>query len=86
MAALCRNPKVLILIALVAVGALVWGPSPSALLPLLLVLACPLGMLLMAGGMAGMGRRGRTNPNDEDEVARLRAEVAELRANQPRSS
>jgi hypothetical protein len=86
MAALCRNPRILIVVALVAVGVLVWGPSPSAVLPLLLLLACPLGMVLMAGGMAGMARRGGTNPSGDAEVARLRAEVAELRANHTRSS
>lgn len=86
MAALCRNPKVLIVVALVAVGALAWGPRPSTVLPLLLLLACPLGMVLMAGGMAGMARRGEDRPAEDDEVARLRAEVAELRANQTRSS
>lgn len=86
MAALCRSPKLLVVVALVAVGVLVWGPNPSAVLPVLLVLACPLAMLVMAGGMAGRGRRGTSDPAEVDDVARLRAEVAELRAGEPRSS
>lgn len=86
MSALCRSPKVWVVLAAVAVAMVVWGPGPAAALPVLLVLACPLAMLLMAGGMAGMSRRGHREPAADDEVARLRAEVADLRAARTRSS
>jgi hypothetical protein len=59
--------------------------APGALgaaVPLLLIAACPLGMVLM--GVMGMGMMGgrRDQPNtdgDTDEVRKLRAEVARLR-------
>jgi len=85
-----RNPKLWIalgvLASVVAVAAIA-GANVVALLPLLLVLACPVGMVVMMGGMAGMGRGKRAakdeepvaEPIDSDEVARLRAEVAQLR-------
>ena len=78
---MCRNPKLWIALAVVAAIVVVTGPSLGALLPILLIAACPLSMLLMAGGMAGRARRGsdETADPDVDEVTRLRAEVAELR-------
>lgn len=77
---MCRNPKLWIALAAVAVIVAAAAPNLGALLPILLVAACPLSMLVMAG-MAGMARRGRddTTETDPGEVARLRAEVAELR-------
>ena len=78
---MCRNPKLWIALAVVATIVAVTAPSLGAVLPILLVAACPLSMLVMAGGMAGMARRGRDDSTDADpgEVAGLRAEVAELR-------
>jgi hypothetical protein len=83
---MCRNPKLWIALAVVAAIVVLTGPNLGALLPVLLIAACPLSMLLMAGGMAGMARRGRDDTGDVDdgEVARLRAEVAELRDNADR--
>ena len=79
--AMCRNPKPWIAFGAAAVVVAIAVPSWGSVLPVLLVAACPLMMLLMAGGMAGMARRGRddTVSADEHEVARLRAEVAQLR-------
>jgi hypothetical protein len=81
---MCRNPKLWIALGAVAVVILVAAPSVGAVLPILLVAACPLSMLLMAGGMARMAGRGRGNAEDaatadSSELARLRGEVAELR-------
>lgn len=82
---MCRNPKLWIALGAVAVVILVAAPtSVGALLPILLVAACPLSMLLMAGGMARMAGRGRGKAEDaaiadSSELARLRGEVAELR-------
>lgn len=60
------------------------APNSAGILPFLLVAACPLSMLVMMGGMAGVARgRHDTDTNgperDADEVAQLRAELAELR-------
>ncbi len=50
----CFNPKVLGGLALTALAVFLFVPSAfSAVLPLLAVAACPLGMLLMMRGMAG---------------------------------
>ena len=77
---MCRNPKLWIG---VGVAALVIGLATSSIstaLPLLLIAACPLSMVLMAGGMVGMAhRRNSTSGDADDEMARLRAEVEELR-------
>lgn len=78
--AMCRNPKAWLAAGAVAVVLAVTTSSLTALLPLLLLAACPLSMLLMAGGMAGMARKGRdAGSAEDDELARLRAEVADLR-------
>lgn len=78
---MCRNPKLWIALAIVALAVAIAAPNLGGVLPLLLVAACPLSMLVMMGGMAGMARRRETPPDTsgEDELARLRAEVAELR-------
>lgn len=76
---MCRSPKLWIALGVAAVVIAVAAPSHSAVVPILLVAACPLMMLVMMGGMA-RGNRGSTPDNAEaSEVARLRAEVAELR-------
>jgi hypothetical protein len=82
---MCRSRKIWIVLAVVAVAVAIAAPNPGAALPLLLVAACPLMMLvMMIGGMAGLGRdkhneEATSTHADADEVARLRAEVAELR-------
>lgn len=76
---MCRNQKLWIALAAVAVIVVIAAPNLGSVLPILLIAACPLSMLLMAGGMTGMARRRRGDDAEDSEVARLRAEVAELR-------
>ncbi len=50
----CFNPKILLGLALVAIGVAVFAPRALAsALPLLLVAACPLSMILMMTMMGG---------------------------------
>lgn len=87
---MCWNKKTLGLLALAALAVLAVAPSAlGRTLPLLVMLACPLGMLFMARGAAGAARCGRTDkPRAADgtspeaaqaEIARLRQEVEDLR-------
>jgi hypothetical protein len=94
----CFNPKVLGGLALTGFAVFVFAPSAfSAVLPLLAVAACPLGMLVMMRGMAGgrcrttgsgAGKERQGEAADasspaltaEAEIARLRAEVDQLKA------
>lgn len=76
----CLDRRVLIGLAGIGVAVLFARPHwLGPVLPLLVVLACPLSMLLMM-------RRGKsncaTNPNSEadHELAGLRSEIAHLRA------
>jgi uncharacterized membrane protein len=88
---MCFNRKVLGGLAVVAVGVLLVAPRLFAgVLPLLVVAACPLGMVLMMRGMSGANRTGQSStaaggadPAGADvaaEIARLKSEVARLRA------
>lgn len=84
---MCFDKRVLIGLGVAAVVVLLAAPGVAgAVLPVLLVAACPLSMLVMMRGMHG-GQRGAgtTPPGDarDAEVARLRAEVAELKGSQP---
>jgi hypothetical protein len=84
MVTMCRSPKLWIAVGLAAIALAVASPNLGAVLPLLLVAACPVSMLLMMGGLAGMGRGKRNAATNgaaegDDEVVALRAEVAELR-------
>ena len=81
----CLNWKVIAALAAAGVGVYVFAPTVAALaLPLLIVAACPLSMLLMMRAMGSMGSSktpdGPDDADDADEVARLRAELATLRA------
>ncbi len=56
---MCLNWKVVVGLALVALG--IWTLAPNLIgsaLPVLIVLACPLSMLLMMRGMGNMGNTG----------------------------
>jgi len=83
---MCWNKNVIVGLVAVAVAVYFLAPgSIGAALPVLLLAACPLSMLLMMRAMAG-DRSTATNAAGEavdgstsEEVARLRAEVAELR-------
>lgn len=76
----CLNWKVIA--ALTAAGLGLYASAVAAdALPLLIVAACPLSMLLMMRAMGPLGRSKTTDGTDDAaEVARLRAEVATLRA------
>lgn len=95
----CFNPKVLGGLALTALAVFLFAPGAfSAVLPLLIVAACPLSMVLMMRAMSG-GQQcssraidaehqtdatgaGSSTPAAEAEIARLRAEVDQLKAEQ----
>lgn len=87
---MCLNRKVVGGLAVAALAVLAFAPSAfSRVLPLLVVAACPLGMLLMMRGATGAcqrkeGEAGETGPGSTPdaaaEIARLRQEVEELRA------
>jgi hypothetical protein len=85
---MCRSPKLWIALGVAAIVVAIAAPDPGAVLPTLLIAACPLSMLVMMGGMAGMARNKRdennTTPTDADELTQLRAEVADLRERAPR--
>ena len=78
----CFNWKVIAALAGIGIGLYALAPgAAAAVVPLLVLAACPLSMLLMMRAMGSMGscktkHDGETNA---DEVAQLRAEVAELR-------
>lgn len=90
----CFDTRVLIGLAAVAVGVLVFAPRYAAtLLPVLVLLACPLSMLIMMRGMGGQAGRqsaggdggssdgGDAVPSSEDaEVRRLQEEINTLKA------
>ena len=90
---MCFNSRTLIGlgiagIALVALSVLT-GRGVAGFLPLLLVLACPLSMVAMMFAMRGTRRSDDKEATDkplpadaDSEIARLRAEVAELRNEQ----
>jgi hypothetical protein len=103
----CLNRKVIIGLAVVAVGVLVADPHIfTRVLPYLFFAICPLSMLLMmramsgnraSGGMGGMGgcssmANGNGQPGvtsalaPDAEVARLQAELDQLRAQRSASS
>lgn len=93
----CFNPRVLGGLALAAAAVFVFAPGAfAAVLPFLVMAACPLSMVLMMRGMPGgqcstHGRQADQQPQtaggavpptsaSEAEIARLRAEVDQLEA------
>ena len=94
----CFNPKVLGGLALTALAVFLFAPgASSAVLPLLVMAACPLSMVLMMRAMSGGqnssrgSHAGQEHQTDapgvgssmsaaETEIARLRAEVDQLKA------
>ncbi len=88
----CWGRKTMFGLLAVALAVALLVPSArSAILPLLVVAACPIGMLVMMRGMtggrsehpAGNGSPEHPQPSadpKEDEIARLRADVQRLRA------
>ena len=77
-----------IVAALAAAGLGLWAIAPglaAAALPLLVLAACPLSMLLMMRAMDSTAN-GCSRPESSagQEIEALRAEVAALRAEQPR--
>ncbi len=80
------QPEAVDRLGVVAIVVAIAAPNVGAVLPILLVAACPLMMLVMMGGMAGMTRGKETadtasSADNAEEVARLRAEIDELRTN-----
>lgn len=87
----CFNRNVLVGLAAAGLAVYLVAPSAfSAALPLLVVLACPLGMVFMMRGMRGQGARSAEEgqsepvtsapPSAETEIVRLRAELDQLKA------
>ena len=87
---MCLNRKVIGGLAAAALAVLLFAPSAfGRVLPVLVAVACPLGMLLMMRGATGAcqrkeGEAGQaaagSTPDAAAEIARLRREVEELRA------
>ena len=83
---MCRNWKLWVGLGAAALVVALAVPNLRPALPLLLVAACPLSMVAMAVGMAVAAGpnspldAGPDRPGDDDELTRLRAEIADLRA------
>lgn len=86
----CLNPKVLVGLAVVGVGVLVFAPNLAAsLLPLLVVLACPLSMLFMMRAM--LGQKNNSNgaacehcaPQQEQEQTRQPVVIDQIPTHKP---
>lgn len=95
---MCLNWKVVGGLAAAGLGLFLAAPDvATAALPLLVLAACPLSMLLMMGAMGGMkgmkggqcasepqtaGARTVITPVEESDLARLRARLAAIEAEQ----
>lgn len=72
MLGMCLNWKVLAGLGAVAAGVLIFAPGAAfAVLPLLLLAACPLSMVVMMFAMKGMGPR-----NHEGSVAQTQTDAS----------
>ena len=77
---MCRK-NMWVALAVAAVLAIAVSPGTGAIWSFLVIAACPLMMLVAGTGILGLGRRDRAGSSapGDNEVAALRAEVAELR-------
>ena len=78
----CLNWKVIAALAAIGIGLYALAPGAAAgAVSLLVLAACPLSMVLMmrAMGCAGRGTTEDGAETNADEVARLRAEIIDLR-------
>lgn len=85
----CLNWKVLAALAAVGVGVYALAPNlVTAATPLLVLALCPLSMLLMMRAMGSGSAKSCEMPSNgtdtSEELAQLRAEVAELNRRQAR--
>lgn len=80
----CFNKNVLIGLGVVAAAVFFLAPGARSVLPILLVLACPLSMAFMMFGMSKTGSAGKscaTNQTDTQQEIELKdAEIARLEA------
>ena len=86
---MCINWKVVAGLAVAGLGVFAFAPNLiGAALPVLVLAACPLSMVVMMRAMSGRGRcdthnagseGGAATASNQDELAELRAEVAQLR-------
>ena len=87
---MCINWKVVAGLAAAGLGVYAFAPNLiGAALPILVLAACPLSMVVMMRAMSGRGscdtqkvasEGGAATAASQDELAELRAEVAQLRA------
>lgn len=77
---MCFNWKVLVALGAVAAGVLIFAPGAAlAVLPLLLLAACPLSMVVMMFAMKGMGSKNHDiepSVSPDPSVESLRARLA----------
>lgn len=77
---MCFNWKVLVGLGAVAAGVLIFAPQAAlAVLPLLLLAACPLSMVVMMFAMRGMGSKNHDaepSASPDPSVESLRARLA----------
>ena len=75
----CLDRRVLVVLALSGAVVLLLRPAYlGAVLPLLIVLACPLSMLVMM--RRGSGPTSSGSPGSDSDLDALRAEIVQLRA------
>ncbi len=78
LAGLCIDWRAIAVLAIAAVGLLLWRPGlVLRMVPWMLVALCPLSMLFMMRSMGGMNDGGEKIATQE-EIARLRERVEEM--------